>query len=92
MRNNSKAVKTFFAFAMVVGLMNTFASTAHADEWQDHQRDAREWRHHHHHHPMGPGRPVVYEQPNVVYAPPVVVEAPQAADSGFNITIPLNFK
>jgi len=92
MRTQGKIAKAFFAVAMVVGLMNTFASTAHADEWQDHQRDAREWRRHHH-HPMGPGRQVVYQQPNVVYAPPVVVEAPQASsDSGLNITIPLNFK
>lgn len=96
MKTQGKIAQSLFALAMVVGLMNTFVTSAHADEWRDHERDAREWRRHHHfdHHPMPhyPGRPVVYEQPPVVYAPPVVVQAPQAAgDSGLNITIPLNF-
>ena len=53
---------------------------------EGHGDDAHGQRHHDH------DRPVVVQQPNVVYAPPVVVEAPQEASSGFNITIPVNFR
>jgi len=98
MKNKLKIGRTLFALAMVIAVTNAFATTARADEgrdhddWKKHERDAREWHHRHHHK-----QPVIVEQqPNIVYAPPVVVEAPQAAadtgSSGFNITIPINFR
>jgi len=89
MKNKLSIGKTLFAAAMLVSVVSTFAATAQADEWRDHERDAREWHHHHYRHEH---RPVIVEQPNVVYAPPVVVQAPDVgASSGLNITIPLNF-
>jgi hypothetical protein len=89
MKNKRTFSKTLFALAMVIGLMNSFATTAHADEWRDHERDSHEWHHRHHRH----DHPTVIEQPNVVYAPPVVIQAPAAeGGSGFNVTIPINFR
>jgi hypothetical protein len=90
MTNRKTFGRTLFATVMMIGLMGTFAATAHADEWRDHERDAREWHHRHHMHDHD--RPIVVQQPNVVYAPPLVVEAPSSGSSGgLNITIPLNF-
>jgi len=95
MKNKRNIGKTLFALAMMICLTNAFAVTAHADEgrdheWRDHERDAREWHHRHHRH----DHPAVIEQPNVVYAPPVIIQAPAAdtGSSGFNITIPINFR
>jgi hypothetical protein len=88
MKNKLNIGKTLFALAMMICLTNSFTATAHADEWRDHERDSREWHHRHHRH----DHPVVEERPNVVYAPPVIIQAPPAeGSSGFNITIPLNF-
>ena len=99
MKNKLKTGKTLFALALVVVLTNAFATTARADagrdndEWRKHERDAREWHHRHMHRHY---QSVAAQQPNIVYAPPVVVELPQAAadtgSSGFNITIPINFR
>lgn len=91
MKKERSIGRTLFAAVMMVGVMSAFTVTAHADEWRDHERNAREWHHHHHWHDHD-HRPVIVEQPNVVYAPPVVVEAPDTGSSGgLNITIPLNF-
>ena len=84
--------KVAFVLAVTVGLLGTDSTTARADEWHDHERQAHDWheRHRHHHHE----RLEVIEQPNVVYAPPVVVEAPPSTDdsepSGINIVFPIN--
>jgi hypothetical protein len=88
MTNKKTFGTTLFATVMMIGLMGTFTATAHADEWNDHERMAREWHHRHHMHDH---RPVIVERPNVVYAPPVVVEPPSSGSGGLNITIPLNF-
>ncbi len=96
MKNKLNTGRTLFALAMMVVLTNAFAATARADEgrhdeWRDHERDAREWHHRHMHRH---DHPVIVEQPNVVYAPPVIIQAPAAdtGSSGFNITIPINFR
>jgi hypothetical protein len=92
MKNKTTIGRTLFALAMVISLTSTLATTASADEWRDHERDAHEWHHHHMHRHHD--QPVVVEQPNVVYAPPVVIQAPVAdsGSSGFNVTIPINFR
>ena len=100
MKNKLSAGRTLFALAMIVVLTNAFAATARADEgrnsdeWRKHERNAREWHHRHMHRHNQPT--IVEQQPNIVYVPPVIVEAPQAAadtgSSGFNITIPINFR
>jgi hypothetical protein len=89
MKNNIGRI--FFALAMIVSLTGAFTSAARADEWRDHERDAHEWHHHHMHRH---DRPVIVQQPNVVYAPPVIIQAPvaDAGSPGFNITIPINFR
>jgi len=86
--------RTVLVLAVTAGLAGAFAHTAQADEWGDHERQAHDWheRHMHHH---DHDRPQIIEEPNIVYAPPVIVEPPPApADdnesSGFNITIPIN--
>jgi hypothetical protein len=91
MKNKTNISRTLFALAMVIGLTSALATTASADEWRDHERDAHEWHHKHMHRH---DRPVVVEQPNVVYAPPVVIQAPvaESGSSGFNVTIPINFR
>ena len=88
--------KTIFTLAMVIGLAGTLAGTAQADnrgnregrDWNGHAREAHNWHRHHIHH----GHPVWYGQqdPYVVYAPPVVEEAPPE-EPGVNFIIPLNF-
>lgn len=100
MKKKLNVGRAFFALALVVVLTNSFTTTAQADEerdhddWRRHERDAREWhnRHMRHHNQST----IVEQQPNIVYAPPVIVEAPQASadtgSSGFNITIPINFR
>src|SRR5665213_1241811 len=100
MKNKLNIGRTLFALAMIVILTNAFAATARADEgrngdeWRKHQREAHEWHNHHMHRHNQPN--IVEQQPNIVYASPVIVEAPQAAadtgSSGFNITIPINFR
>jgi len=92
MKNKTNIGKTLFALAMVIGLTGTLATTARADEWHDHERDAHDWHHKHFHH-HGPR--VIHEQPNVVYAPPVIVQPSAVVESsspGLNITVPINFR
>ena len=99
MKNKLNTGRRLFALAMIAVLTNAFAATAQADEgrgrdeWRDHERNAREWHYRHMHRH---DQPVAIEQPNIVYAPPVIVEAPQLSSdtgsSGFNITIPINFR
>jgi hypothetical protein len=88
MKKQFNAGKVLFALAMIIGLSNTFIGTAHADDWQDHERAAREWHKRHIHQQWQPA-------PDVVYAPPVIVEPAPTINvplSGMNIVIPLNFR
>jgi len=96
MRNNTLGKlnigKTLFALAMMICLTNTFTTTARADDWHDHEHNARDWHHRHMHRH---DRPVIVREPNVVYAPPVVVQPSavvEASSPGLNITVPINFR
>jgi hypothetical protein len=91
-----KLSRTILALAVTAGLLSFAATAARADDWHDHEEHARDWheKHHHHHgHAYGHDhdRPVIVEEPNVVYAPPVVVEQPREESPGITLTIPLNF-
>ena len=82
-----KTPKVILALAVSAGLLA--ATAAHADEWHDHEVRAHEWHHHHHPHPG----PVYVREPNVVSAPPVVVESPppvEDSSSGLNLVFPIN--
>ena len=97
MTNKHRFGKTLFALAMMIGLMNAFATTAQADEWRDHESHERyerydhEW--HHRHHDVY-NHPVFVEQQPVVYyyTSPMIVQAPEVdtAPSGINLTFQLN--
>jgi hypothetical protein len=85
--------KAAFTAVVSIGLLSVALTTARADDWNDHQRQAHDWHQkhmHHHHHPHGP----VIVEPNVVYAPPVVIEPPPPPEdsSGLNIVIPINIR
>lgn len=88
-------MKSISIFAAIAVLVCFGAVSAHADDWRDHEDHAREW-HRHHRHERDHGRPVVIErQPDVVFAPPLVVEPPQIEEpqnSGFNLIFPINIK
>ncbi len=82
--------------AVTLGLLGIVAATtARADEWNDHERHAQDWHNRHRHH-HDHDRPVIVEEPNVVYAPPVIVEPPPAPEEdsspGLNIVIPINIR
>jgi hypothetical protein len=92
MKNKNTLGRALFATALITGMLSTYAATAQADEWHDHGRASHEWHHHYHRHMYNRHRPIIVEQPEIVYAPPLFVQAPDTESSGsFNITIPLNF-
>jgi hypothetical protein len=76
----------YLFIAVAIGLLMSLAGTARADDWGYHQKQANEWHQRHFHHRRGPA---VIEEPNVVYAPPMIVEPPA---SGLNIIIPFNIR
>ena len=98
MKNLSKPLPTLLGKVMMIlvlaaGVGLIVAGPARADDWQDHERQSREWREHHRHdHFDHHDHPVVVQQgPEVIFAPPTVVEEPADPPSGINLIFPLHF-
>lgn len=85
----SKTANRVITTLMAFSCLSSIAAPAWAarDDWRKHATDAREWHHRHLHN----GR-IVYDngEPDVTFAPPLVVEPPPA--SGLNIVVPLNIR